>query len=118
MFKHRKEDHHHHQAFIFGRIKEGKNNIFINSCHQCTIESGLSGQRQSSTPPHAIKKYELHFCNSEHIARYDPIASGRIIEPKYIDVSFSKIVVLWDNLSELIGVAGEDRVFEFDLAGL
>ena len=45
-------------------------------------------------PPHAIDKYELHFSNGEHIARYDSIASGRIIKPKYMDVEFLKIVGL------------------------
>jgi len=44
--------------------------------------------------PHAISKYELRFSNSEHIARYDSIASSRIIEPKYMDVDFLKTVRL------------------------
>jgi len=44
--------------------------------------------RDNRPPPHAINKYELSFNNSEHIARYDSIASRKIIEPKYMDVDF------------------------------
>ena len=35
-----------------------------------------------SPPPHAINKYELSLSNGDHIARYDSIASRKIIEPK------------------------------------
>jgi len=51
-------------------------------------------------PPHAVTKYELHFSNSEHIVKYDSIASKKIIEPKYMDVDFLKTIGLWDNVSE------------------
>jgi len=53
-----------------------------------------------------INKYELHFSNSEHIPRFDSIASRWIIEAKYMDVEFLKTIGLWDSLNELIRVAG------------
>jgi len=56
--------------------------------------------------PHAINKYELRFSNSEHVARYDSLASRKFIKPKYMDVDFVKTVGLWDSISELPGVVG------------
>ena len=61
-------------------------------------------QGKRPPPPHAINKYELRFSNSEHITRYDFIAGRKIIEPKYMDVDFLKIVGLWDSISKLIEV--------------
>jgi len=56
-------------------------------------------------PPHSINKCELKFSNSEHIVRYDSVATRRIIKPKYIDIEFWNPGWLWDSLRELIEVA-------------
>jgi len=58
--------------------------------------------RGNHPPPHC----ELRFSNSEHIARYDSIATKRIIESKYMNIAFFNPVRLWDSLRELIKVAG------------
>jgi len=62
--------------------------------------------RGNRPPPHSINKYELRFSNSEHIARYDLVATRSIIKPKYVDTEFLNFVGLWDSLCELIEAAG------------
>jgi len=104
-FKHRKEDYYY-RAFIFGRFKAGRNEMFNYSRRQYSIARAQATQVNRLPLPHVINKYELHFSNNEHIARCASIASRRIIEPKHMDVDFYKIVGLWDTLNGLIRVVG------------
>jgi len=77
-----------------------------------------AAQGDPPPPPHSINKYELRFSKSKHIAKYDSVATRRIIEPKYMDIEFLTSVGLWDSFRELIKVHKLEWLFAHYFPGL
>jgi len=88
-----------------GALKWAKTGTSSSPATNAPSKRAQAARGNCSPPPHVINKYEFHVNNSKHIARYDSVASGRIIELKYMNVDLLKNLGLWDSLNELLEVA-------------